>query len=497
MLMSLSPLIRRPLAAAVLCAASLCAPSQSLAQDQAKPAAEAKQPATHTAKKSDFKIEVSLAGVFESQKMTPVSLSVEAWKSLTVLDAVEHGARVKAGDSLVKLDLEGIDETIAELENDQKVGELSLELAKAELKSLEAMAPIDLAAAERAKQVAEEDFKRFLERQRPLSEKSARFSLKSSEHNLEYQEEELKQLEKMYKADDLTEDTEEIILKRARNDVDQAKFGLELAQSRSRETLETSLPRQETALKEAARRESAAFDKAKIALPLAPTKARLNLEKLELAHRLGAVKLTKLKADRERMLVKAPVAGIVYYGHCEHGKWTTGNLNTSEGKLTHGASLYPNVAFMTIVEARPIFVRASAAEKDLQHLREGLPGKAASVAYPDVSLPAKVFALAAVPAADGKFDVKISVETGEAAKALMPGMTCNVTLVAFNKADAIVVPASAVFADEAQPGQHYVYRVGADGSHQKAEVVVGQHNDKQMEIAQGLLEGDKILLEKP
>ena len=37
-----------------------------------------------------------------------------------MLEAVEHGARVKQGDSLVKLDMEGIDEAIAGLENDQK-----------------------------------------------------------------------------------------------------------------------------------------------------------------------------------------------------------------------------------------------------------------------------------------------------------------------------------------------------------------------------------------
>ena len=127
------------------------------------------------------------------------------------------------------------------------MSELSLALARAELKSLEKMAPLEMAAAQRAKQTAEEDLKRFLERQRPFERKSARFSLKSSEHNLEYRTEELKQLEKMYKADDLTEETEEIILKRARNDVDQAKFGLELAKSRATETLgRISLPRQET-----------------------------------------------------------------------------------------------------------------------------------------------------------------------------------------------------------------------------------------------------------
>ncbi len=308
--------------------------------------------------------------------------------------------------------------------------------------------------------------------------------------------EELKQLEKMYNADDLTEETEEIILKRARNDVDRARFNLELAKSRTAETLETSLPRQETAMKEAARREVVALEKAKIALPLAPTKARLNLEKLELSHRQSAAKLAKLKTDRERMLVKSPADGIVYYGQCEHGKWTTGKLQTTDGKLVHGAALTPNLVFMTIVVERPVFVRASAAEKDLQHLRAGISGKAESVAFPNLKLPAKLASLAAIPTADGKFDAKITIETGEEAKALMPGMTCNLKLVAYDKPDAVVVPASAVFEDESD-GKHYVYRVGADGGHQKANVTVGQRSEKEVEIAQGLLEGDKLLLEKP
>ena len=139
---------------------------------------------------------------------------------------------------------------------------------------------------------------------------------------------------------------------------------------------------------------------------------------------------------------------------------------------------------------------ASAAEKDLQHLRAGISGKAESVAFPNLKLPAKLALLAAIPTADGKFDAKLTIKADEAAKALMPGMTCNVKLVAYDKPDAVVVPASAVFEDESE-GKHYVYRVGADGSHQKADVTVGRRNEKEVEIAQGLLEGDKILLEKP
>lgn len=488
--MSRSIVLRLPSAAVLGFVLALSAPpGAGAAEDE-------KAPKVHTVKKGAFKHEISLAGVIEAQNMTPVTIQTEVWKTLTVLDAVEHGARVKKGDSLARLDLDGINAEIADQENAQKSGELALTLARAELKSTEEITPIDLAAAERAKQVADEDLKRFLEFQRPLNEKSARFALKISEQNLEYQNEELKQLEKMYKADDLTEETEEIILKRARNDVDQAKFGVELAQSRTNETLETSLPRQEIALKEAARREAVALERAKSSLPLGPTRARLNLQMLELSQRQGANRLTKLKSDRERMSVKAPVDGIVYYGRCERGKWSTANLSATDGKLTHGASLTPNVAFMTIVAERPVFVRAAAEEKNLQSLHVGMAGRAESVAYPNLSLGAKVTSLAAIPMADGKFDAKISIELGEEAKALMPGMTCNVKLVAFDKPDAVVVPAAAVFED-ASTGKHYVYRVGADDSRQKTEVTLGERTEKEVEIVQGLLEGDKILLEKP
>ena len=51
-------------------------------------------------------------------------------------------------------------------------------------------------------------------------------SLKSSEQYLAYAAEELNQLKKMYEADDLTEETEEIILQRAQYQYERAKFSM-------------------------------------------------------------------------------------------------------------------------------------------------------------------------------------------------------------------------------------------------------------------------------
>ena len=84
----------------------------------------------------------------------------------------------------------------------------------AELDNLKESTPQKLEAAKRSHRVANEDFTYFDKTNRVQREKSARFNLKSAEQRLENALEELKQLEKMYKADDLTEETEEIILKR-------------------------------------------------------------------------------------------------------------------------------------------------------------------------------------------------------------------------------------------------------------------------------------------
>ena len=70
--------------------------------------------------------------------------------------------------------------------------------------------PINLAASEREKRVAEEDWQRYNEVEREHSKKATEFSLKSQNDYLDYAREELKQLQKMYRDKDLTEETEEL-----------------------------------------------------------------------------------------------------------------------------------------------------------------------------------------------------------------------------------------------------------------------------------------------
>jgi HlyD family secretion protein len=454
----------------------------------------APKPVTHTVKKEPLKIEVTVDGVFEAQNMAEISLELESWSSLTVVSAVEHGTRVKQGDRLVSLDREKIDRAIADLRSEHEATDVSLKLAEQQLSTLEKTTRVSLAAGERNQKEVHEDLDYYFKVAQPMALKSAEFSLKWSQEEFEYQQEELRQLEKMYQADDLTEETEEIILKRARNALARAKFYLEQSKVRHDRTVNVLIPRDDVAIREAAERVDLQWDETKITLPLTLKKQRLELDKLKLLRSRSEEKLKELLADRAAMSVKAPMAGVVYYGKCVRGKFS--GSSESPG-LRPGGTLMPKQVFMTIVKPRPLLIRTSVAERQLDQVRAGIKGTAVPTGYPDMKLAAIVERVAAIPEGSGNFDSRITVALDDKAEPLMPGMTCKVTLVSYEHKEALTVPPKYLKTDEVDEEKHYVYLLGEDGKSKKQYVTLGRRTAAKVEILKGLAEGDRVLLEPP
>src|SRR5262245_24512949 len=190
--------------------------TQDKPKDVKPPADLAKAP-THKVEKGPFKIEVTLKGVFEAEQMTEVALRPEVWNPqsgggmLVLRKAIEHGTTVKKGEPILWLETEKLEQTIRDMENDRHLSELAIKQAEEELPLLEKGAPHELASAERAKKIADEDLKRFIEVDRDFTVQAVNQMVKQYSQYLDYAKEELKQLEKMYKSKDLTEETEEII----------------------------------------------------------------------------------------------------------------------------------------------------------------------------------------------------------------------------------------------------------------------------------------------
>jgi multidrug efflux pump subunit AcrA (membrane-fusion protein) len=129
---------------------------------------------------------------------------------------VTHGTTVKAGDVLVHFDATSLKEQIQQQESSRYSLKLAHEEALRRAKFDEDREAIEAKKAEIEMRVSKEDHEFFQEQQHPFSAKELEESLKSTQDYVDYAAEEVRQLEKMYKADDLTEESEEIVLRRAK-----------------------------------------------------------------------------------------------------------------------------------------------------------------------------------------------------------------------------------------------------------------------------------------
>jgi multidrug resistance efflux pump len=465
-----------------------------------KPAAKADKsadtkPSTYKVRRRVFKVEVSLDGVFEAKRVAEVALRPQEWSDFEVLHAVEHGTTVRQGDLLVSIDTEKIDRAIADLERDLTLSRLNLQDTELQLQLSRVSGPLDLATSDRSRRNLDQDLTQFFKVDRPMMERTVNFMVKMAEDRLAYEQEELRQLEKMYKADDLTEETEEIILRRARDSVAQAKFSLERATSDRNSILKTTLPRAEEALKLAVQRMAVDWKKTQANVPAAQRKLELSLERMRVELGRSEERLKRLVADRKLMNLKAPVGGIVYYGRVVRGKWSGGD--TSADKLRRGARLMADDVFMTIVEPRPLAVRTAASEKQLPYVATGMKATVRPTALPDMRLDAIVDRVAAVPGAGKDFDTVLTLALGNEARAIMPGMTCEVKIVLLYKPDPLAVPLAALGADEADPNKFLVALPVKGAEPVRRAVKVGRRNEKLAEIVGGLSAGEEILAEYP
>jgi RND family efflux transporter MFP subunit len=164
--------------------------------------------------------------------------------------------------------------------------------------------------------------------------------------------------------------------------------------------------------------------------------------------------------------------------------------------LRPGGMVMKSAVVMTVVQPRPMFLRASLGEADLQKVRPGMKGTAQPAALPELKLPATVSRVDKIPSAADSFEVRVQVQTDAKAEALVPGMTCSVKIVSFSEKNVLTIPAKALMLDEADETKTYVFVV-RQGKPEKRDVTVGKRADDRVQIVRGLAEGDEVLLEKP
>jgi hypothetical protein len=417
-----------------------------------------------------------------------LQLEPKSWQDFQVLELAEHGCRVAKGDMLVRFDTEAIDKKLVDLRRSVDAGTLTLAQAELDLKHLQETSPHTLDALLRTAEIAKEGNAYFTKTHRQALEETAAHDLESKKQLLSNQQEELRQLTKMYAADDLTEDTEEIILTRQKDAVVTAEFALRMEILDCKRTLEVTLPREAVTLANNERDAAINLRKAGQDIPRLIELKKIELEVLKTTCQRDQENLAELEADRALFACKAPADGWFYHGPIEHGRWTPAEALKTLFK--HGRPVV-NRPFATFVPAAAKLVWvAFLDEATARSLKPELPGCATLAGREDLEIPVKLAQLAIVPEPDNTYRADLSAIWPQD---LTPatGATAQIRMIAYQQAAAIAIPTKALSYDA--KGWSVEVKL-ADGKTERRPVKRGRVSKDDTEILSGLEVGQVVIM---
>jgi multidrug resistance efflux pump len=432
----------------------------------------------------DVRATLSLEGTLVPADAAPQSLWLEAYRGeLLVLEVADHGAHVNAGDLLLRLDSTGIEERIRQSAFD-------LEQARQRLESMNAKHQIDAEASaeELARAQRELDWSRraleaYLQKEKPFKLEQIRLQEQGSQHGLEDQRDELEQLEKMYREDELVDATEEIVLKRSRRQLASSLAWASLqSQQRAHDLAHAEAIKQERLEQEVAQKE-AAFDRQQRSALLQRAAAAAEAERAAFDLEKQSVELDKLRRDQERLLVRAPRAGMVLHGALDAG---AGAAILKRGSR---AALYD--VLLSVVDPDRLAVSARVPERLILSARSGRAVEVAVGAVPDFAATGRIETEALPSARDGNENIHRARVTFEKRDPrLGPGMRCALTVVVEEARGAVLIPLAAV---EQRGGERLVRWARRTGEAAVERVVVlGPDDGTNVAVKEGVRAGELV-----
>lgn len=419
---------------------------------------------------------------------SPIRLDAETWTAFKIVTIADHGRSVKKGDALLVFETQDIDRKLADTKQAIATATLNLAQAELDLATLEKTVPEQLARLKRNAAVAAEELEHFNKTARKSAEESAGFDLKRREQILASFKEELKQLIKMYAADDMTEETEEIILQKQRDAVEAAEFALRMEILNHKRTIEVSLPRQLTTLTERRDDTALSLDKGAKDLPRSVELKKLEIAALKTGLERDGKTLADLEKDRALFEIKAPEDGLFYHGAIEDGKWTTGDLIKN---LEPGGAAPVGKTFATFIPstAKPL-IQAFPNQATARVLTEGAEGVAIVPGREDIAIPVSLKSIAATPAPDLTHPATFTATWPENLSAV-PGQSLQIRVVSHNNDKAITVPTKALAFG---PKGWTVEVKLADGKTENRPVTRGRSDEENTEITAGLEAGQVVIV---
>ena len=203
-----------------------------------------------------------------------------------------------------------------------------------------------------------------------------------------------------------------------------------------------------------------------------------------------------------RAAIHAPAAGVVLQPEDEDGE---GGAGERKDGLTTGASVNRGDLLLTIGDLGGLTVVGRVDEVDVVRIRPGQTARIVGDAFPGVELRGAITSVSEQAKRVGGgsrrslpyFEVAAAVENLSASQRelLRLGMSADLEIVVYEKADALLVPIEAV--ETRDDRTRLRVRDGESGETRTVEVVAGVTTVDSVEIVSGIAAGDEIVVSGP
>lgn len=465
-------------------AALLCAPAP--AQPPGAP------PPTAVVRAGVLKQELERPGVFQPVPAALVEFAPARFQGEGLfVHVLAHGTLVQKGETIARLEKRALHEQIEELEAEQAGLALRLESARQQgLLAVEAE-NLQLRQAEAGLARAVRSISGREQYELPLARRAAELQELGLQHGIDDQRDELAQLEAMYRADELVDATEELVLQRARRNLARSQSGMTLQQERRvfQETYAQAMEGE--ARKEALEAQTQALQHLKIRQALAAAERQEEQRKLERATRKHRARLEELMADLRLMELRAPAAGLLLHGGPEHYR-----PGSQPPRHRPGSRAGARTVLFTVAEPDRFCVALALPEPLLGKVRPGMAARVLPAVEPARpllgTLRLEAFPDPASHAGPENLFPGL-VELSQPAVGLKAGMRARVLLALEAPREALLVPAAALFGPE---GARVCY-AERDGVFEPVPVQAGPVENGQVAVSGALVDGQKVLLCEP
>ncbi len=333
-------------------------------------------------RRGNLNLALDFKGVFQPVQPFEVRLDPRQYHDdFIIKHVVAPGAKVSKGDVLLELDTDKIDTAIAAAQNQLNIARANLAKAQADVRLGEQADAQSMSSAKQQLVDSQTELKRWDDVDSGIALLARSMTARISDYYVESDTDELNELKKMYKSEDLTNETADIVMKRAIRVLGLEKLIAKTMHAATDRYADFEAGIQREQLVDGVGQQSIGLAQLNAAQIQSSDLRQTSLVAAQAAEDEARKNLDRLRLDFEFFSVASGIDGVVVYGSFQNNAWKP----IDPDQLAPGEKVQADQVLLTVYSPGQLGLTAECPENQLGYFSAGTKVRITPQAIPDLT----------------------------------------------------------------------------------------------------------------